>query len=105
MQVFADQAFPNGLAAPGMAVASWAGSPPPSTAGGDNITVILSADGSDMRATAFLRCHRSPVANAVIEAQCCTPDNIALFDERLRCLEKPSDTVGEPQSMVFQQLS
>jgi hypothetical protein len=55
-----------------------------------------------MRATAFLRCHRSPVANAVIEAQCCTPDNIALFDERLRCLEKPSDTVGEPQSMVFQ---
>ena len=35
----------------------------------------------------------------IVITKFCTTDNIALFDERLRCLEKRWDTVGEPRSV------
>jgi hypothetical protein len=43
------------------------------------------------------RLHGFPIA----AAKFCTPDNIALFDKHLECLEKRGDTVGEPISTPY----
>jgi hypothetical protein len=40
----------------------------------------------------------SPIGFPIAIAKICTPDNIALFDRHLACLEKRGDTVGEPTS-------
>ena len=34
----------------------------------------------------------------IVIAKCCTPDNTALFDKHLECLEVRGDTVGQPPS-------